>query len=78
MLLKNCLTVRRSLSGNRFYINKTKMLEKENKDDCFMQAVTALDTWTNVFGDEANREAIIRAMYNIGCRSQAEDVLILT
>ena len=51
--------------------NKTKVIEKENKDDCFMQTLTALNMWTDECGDRANQEAMIMAMCAIGCRSQA-------
>ena len=57
-----------------YFMNKIKVLEMENKDDCIMQAVTALNMWINELGDEANQAAMIRAMCSIGCTSQAEDV----
>ena len=57
-----------------FFIDKTKVIEIENKDDCYIQAVTALRMWTNKVGDEATQAAMISAMCTIGCRSQAEDV----
>ncbi|XP_062499687.1 uncharacterized protein LOC134177004 [Corticium candelabrum] len=57
-----------------FFMSKTKVIEKENRDDCFMQAVTALNMWTNEFGNKASQAAMIKAMCNISCRSQAEDV----
>ena len=57
-----------------FFMSKTRVIETENRDDCFMQAVTALNMWTNEFGNKASQAAMIKAMCNIGCRSQAEDV----
>ncbi|XP_062499564.1 uncharacterized protein LOC134176901 [Corticium candelabrum] len=57
-----------------FFMSKTRVIEKENRDDCFMQAVTALNMWTNEFGNKASQAAMIKAMCNISCRSQAEDV----
>ena len=57
-----------------FFIDKMKAIEIENRDDCFMQAVTALNMWTDAFCDEATQAAMINAMCNIGCRSHAEDV----
>ena len=58
----------------KFFINKTKAIEIENRDDCIMQAVTALNMWINEFCDKATQAAMINAMCNIGCRSHAEDV----
>ena len=57
-----------------FFMSKTRVIEKENRDDCFMQAVTALNMWTNEFGNKASQAAMIKAMCNISCRAQAEDV----
>ena len=50
------------------------MIEKENRDDCFMQAVAALNMWTNEFANKASQAAMIEAMCNSGYRSQSEDV----
>ena len=55
---------------------KTKVIQIENKDDCYIQAVTASGMWTTEFGKDANQAAMIRAMCSIGCRSQAEDVSV--
>ena len=57
-----------------FFMNKTRSIEMENRDDCFMQVVTELNMWTDQFGNTANHATMIRAMCAIGCRSLAEDV----
>ena len=57
-----------------FFIDKTELIQRDVKDNSFMQAVTALRMWTNEFGEKANQAAMIRAMCTIGCRSQAADV----
>ena len=61
-----------------FFMSKTKVIEKENRDDCFMQAVAALNMWTNEFGNKASQAAMIKAMCNISCRAQAEDVFSIS
>ena len=57
-----------------FFINKTERIERDIRDDCYRQAVKALQMWTDEFCDEAIQAALINAMCSIGCRSQAEDV----
>ena len=57
----------------KLFKNKTKVIEQENKDN-FMQAFEALNMWTDACCDTANQEAMIKAMCDIGCRSQAIDV----
>ena len=55
------------------FIDTMKLIKDEN-NDIFTQAVTALRKWTDEFGDRANQAAMIHAMCAIGCRSQAEAV----
>ena len=57
-----------------FFIDKTEIIEKDNRDDCHIQAVKALRMWTNEFGDKANQAAMIRGLCTIGCRFQAVEV----
>ena len=66
------------LSPTYFAMAKIKVIKDVNRDNLFCQCRAALEMWTNKFVDKANRRSVIQAMCDIGYRSLAVAVLVMT